>query len=45
MKFGVDIHGPQRMNPYDYGDLLTFPQVVNMVNITITIVIVSMLAC
>lgn len=25
MRFCVDISGPQRMNPTDYGDPLTFP--------------------
>ncbi len=25
MKFGADIHGSQRINPYDFGDPLTFP--------------------
>ncbi len=25
MKFGIDFHGPQRMNPNDFGDVLTFP--------------------
>ncbi len=27
MKFGADIDGPQRMNPADFGDALTFPLV------------------
>ncbi len=25
MKFGTGIHGTQRMNPNDFGDLLIFP--------------------
>ncbi len=25
IKFGIDIHGPQSMNPTTFGDLLTFP--------------------
>ncbi len=27
MKFGADIHGPQRMHPNDFGDPLAFPLV------------------
>ncbi len=26
MKFGADIHGAQRMNPYDFGAPLTLPE-------------------
>ncbi len=26
MKFCTDIYGPQRMNPTDFGDLMTFPK-------------------
>ncbi len=25
MKFSTDVHGPQRMSPTDFGDLLTCP--------------------
>lgn len=25
MKFGTDIYGPQRINPRNFGDSLTFP--------------------
>ena len=25
-KFGAEVHGHQRMNPTNFGDLLTFPE-------------------